>query len=341
MDNINKGVVTAPGDVHISAALTNVSTAYMQDASNFIADKVFPVVPVQKQADLIWNFDPQQFNRNLMRKRAPSTEAPIVGMVQSKDAYYADVWALGHDISDQTRGNADSVFNLDKQGTELLTNTALINKEQNFVSNFLAVGKWGTDLTGVAATPGAGEFIQWSVATSTPIEDIRASKRHVLSRTGLEPNKLVLGKKAYDTLIDHPDIVDRVKYGQTPNGAALVNMQALAALFEVEEVLVSKAIVNSATYAVLPGTDDTTDFVFGNDALLVYTPRVASPMMPAAGLTFSWTGYTGANGFGGRIFKFRMDAIRSDRIEIELAYDQRLIGKSLGVFFKDAVPADA
>lgn len=334
------GVVTSPGDVHINAALGNVSLAYMQSASNFIADKVFPVVPVSKQSDLIWNFDPAQFNKNLMRKRAPGTEAPIVGMVQSTLPYYAHIWALGHDIADPTRANADSVFSLDKQATELLTNSALINKEMSFADSYLKTGVWGTDLTGVAGAPAAGQFQQWNDPASTPIEDIRTAKRSVLARTGFEPNKLVLGKKTYDVLVDHPDIVDRVKYGQTPNGAALVNMQALAALFEVEEVLVSKAIVNSATLAALPGTDATTDFVFADSALLVYTPRVASTMMPAAGLTFSWTGYAGANGYGGRMFKFRMDAIRSDRIEIEIAYDQRLVGASLGVFFATAVAAD-
>src|SRR5690606_17574585 len=121
-------------------------------------------------------------------------------------------------------------------------------------------------------------------------------------------------------------------YGQTPNGAALVNMQALAALFEVDRVVVANAVENNGAG---------TDFVFDNGALLVYSPDSASPMMPAAGLTYSWTGYTGANGYGGRIFKFRMDHLRSDRIEIEIAYDQRITGKSLGLYFDDAVTPDA
>ena len=44
-------------DVHVSAALTNVSVAYFQDEENFIADKVFPVVPVVHQTDqyFVWN----------------------------------------------------------------------------------------------------------------------------------------------------------------------------------------------------------------------------------------------------------------------------------------------
>lgn len=338
---INKAVITTPGDVHVNRTLGAVSFGYMQQARNFIADRVFPTVPVQHQSDLIWEFNPEQFNRNLMRQRAPSTEAPVVGLVQSTRNYFARVWALAHDISDQTRANADSVFSLDSMGTNLLSNSALISKEVNFVQKFLAPGVWGTDLTGVASGPTGAQFVQWNNAASTPIEDIRSAKRKVLAKTGLSPNLLVLGKKTYDDLIDHPDIVDRVKYGQTPNGAALVNMTALAALFEVDEVLVSEAIINTAQVSPLPGSLSTTNFVFGNDALLVYTPRTASAMMPAAGLTFSWTGYLGANALGGRIKKFRMEPIASDRIEIEMAYDQQIIGASLGVFFNEAVVADA
>lgn len=327
----SQGVILSPGDVHINAALTNVSLAYMQSADNFIAHRVFPVVPVQKQSDLIWSFDPEQFNKNLLRKRAPSTEAAIAGLEASTQTYYAHVWALGSDIADQTRANADGAWNLDRQYTEFLTNTALINREQNFISTFLTTGVWGEDVVGGAAVGPGVDFVQWDNPASTPIETIRLAARQIQRRTGLRANKLVLGRKTFDVLIDHPDIVDRVKYGQTPNGPALVNMQALASLFGVDEVLVANAVEN---------TNGTTDFVFDNGALLVHSPNTATPQMPAAGLTYSWTGYTGANGFGGRIFKFRMDHLRSDRIEIELAYDQRVTGAVLGVFFSNAVAAD-
>ena len=38
--------------VHVDAILTNSSVAYIQAADNFIANKVFPIVPVDKQSDL-------------------------------------------------------------------------------------------------------------------------------------------------------------------------------------------------------------------------------------------------------------------------------------------------
>jgi hypothetical protein len=40
-----------PSQVHIDAPLTNLTTAYVQSQDNFIADKVFPIVGVEKQSD--------------------------------------------------------------------------------------------------------------------------------------------------------------------------------------------------------------------------------------------------------------------------------------------------
>ena len=40
-----------PSSVHIDAPLSNLTLAYAQSQENFIADKVFPTVGVDKQSD--------------------------------------------------------------------------------------------------------------------------------------------------------------------------------------------------------------------------------------------------------------------------------------------------
>ena len=42
--------------VHVDAILTNISVAYMQKQENFIANKVFPIVPVDKQSDKYFSY---------------------------------------------------------------------------------------------------------------------------------------------------------------------------------------------------------------------------------------------------------------------------------------------
>jgi len=56
-------------------------------------------------------------------------------------------------------------------------------------------------------------------------------------------------------------------------------------------------------------------------------------MHPSGGYTFSWSGYSGAQA-GQRVSRFRMDHLRSDRIEMEMTYDQKVISSALGVFIQ-------
>ena len=56
--------------VHVDAILTNISVAYMQKAENFIADKVFPAVPVDKKSNLFFKYNKNDWFRDEAKKRA-------------------------------------------------------------------------------------------------------------------------------------------------------------------------------------------------------------------------------------------------------------------------------
>ena len=155
----------------------------------------------------------------------------------------------------------------------------------------------------------------------------------MLQETGFEPNVLVLGKRVVDILKDHPDIIGRIDSGQTPGGPAMTMMENLAALFEVEEILVSKSIQNTAKL----GAPASHSFIAGDNALLLYRPASPGLMTPAAGYTFLWSGFVGANNGGLRIKNFRMESIESDRIEAQVAYQHNLVAKDLGFYFNDIV----
>lgn len=327
-------ITTLPGDVHVNSPLSSIARSYMQTGEGFIADRVFPRVPVAKQSDLYWAYNREDWNRNFMAKRADRTESKGIGFGTSREQYFADVWALHTDIGDQTRANADSFFNMDRDATNFLTLKAMISKEVNFVNKYLQQDVWDFEVDG-AANPGSNEVLFWDNAASTPVEDVRRAKRLMQARTGFRPNKLTLAAQVYDKLLDHPDIIERVKYGGGPTNPAIVNRQTLAALLEIDEVLVAEAIVNSAA----EGATEDSDYIMGNHALLTFSPPAPSTQMPSAGYTFHWTGLFGGGDMGTRIKKFRMEPLESDRIEIEAAYDQKVVASDLGFFFNDVIEA--
>jgi hypothetical protein len=322
-------------DVHVDRPLTNISIAFMQNPAYFIADQVFPNIPVSKQSDRYFTYDRGMFNRSQMQMRAPSAEsAGITYSIDSTPNYFAETFALHRDIPDQVRANADSPINLDREATELLSMQALLKREVTWAAAYFTTSKWTGDQTGVdSASPGANQFGQFNRADSNPIEVIRASATTIHERTGFRPNTLVMGRRVYDTLLDHPDIIGRINAGQTPGGPAMTLRRNLAALFEVDRVLVMDAIQNTAA----EGDTNVHAFIGGKSMLLVYSAPNPGIMVPSGGYTFSWTGLLGSGAMGNRISRFRMEHFKSDRVEIEQSYVQKLVAADLGVFFATAV----
>ncbi len=322
-------------DVHVDRPLTNISIAYMQDPAAFVADGVFPNLPVQKQSDRYYQYDRSYFNRDSMQLRAPGAEsAGATYAVDAVPTYFAETYGLHKDVPDQVRANADDPLNLDREATQFLAQQALIKREVNFATRYFATGVWTTDLTGVPGAPAAGQFQQWDQAASTPIEDVRTGKREVQEATGYRPNKLVCQRAVFDALVDHPDIVGRIDRGQTPGGPAITLRANLAALFELDDVLVMDAIQTTTQEGA---ATQTSAFIGGKNAMLVYATPNPGLMIPTAGYTFSWTGLLGSGAMGQRISRFRMEHLKSDRVEIEQSFDQKVVSEDLGYFFDGAV----
>jgi|LakMenEpi03Aug12_release.lakeMendotaPanAssembly.Ray.scaffolds.fasta_scaffold186437_3 hypothetical protein len=319
-----------PGDVHVNTPLTNISIAFLQNANNFVASKVFPNISVSKQADRYYVYNRGDFNRDEMALRAPGTESAGGGYtLDNTPSYFANRFSFHKDIPDEVRANADAALNVDREAVAFVTHKALIRREKLFATNFFTTGKWSTDITGVSGAPSAGQVKQWNDATADPIENIRAGKRSIMERTGFEANKLVVGRAVFDTLLDHPDIVDRIKYGQTAGAPAMANADTLARLLGVDEVLVMNSIENTAA----EGQTMSHSFIGGKSALLVHSATSPGLMTPTAGYTFSWTGLLGAGAEGNRIKSFRLEHLSSDRVEIDMCFDQKLVSADLGFFW--------
>lgn len=320
--------IPTPGSVHVNRPLTQISIAFHQSQSNFIAMRVFANIPVTKSSDLYYEYDRGFFNRDEAEKRAPGTEAAGGGFKVTTSSYNAETYAYRHDIPDQRRENTDNPLAPDTEAVQLVSMKMLLLREKSWKSAYFGTGKWTTDVAGVSGVPGATEVKQWNDAASTPIQDIRAGIDVVLESTGFEPNTLVLGHQVATQLFDHPDIVDRVKYGQTSPGPAMIDVPELMALFKIPRIFIMKAIENTAA----EGASNSHSFIGGKSALLCYSTPTPGLQTPSAGYTFSWTGMQGGIQ-GNRIKKYRLERIESDRIEIQSAYDMKKIAADLGYFF--------
>lgn len=319
-----------PNEVHINVPLTNIAVAYMQSADKFIADKVFPVVPVNKQADFYFRYYKEDWTRVVAQERAPATESAGGGWrIDNTPTYYARVYAVHKDVDDQTRGNTDDPIDLDRDATEWVTEQLLLKRELVFVNNYFSTGIWGTDRQGVAGSPSGNQFVKWSdYANSNPIADVKNSVLTIAESTGYKPNVLVVAPDVFNVLTEHPDVLDRIKYTQR----AVVTEDLLAGLFGVERFIVPWAVVNNAA----EGASADMNFVFKGKALLAYAAPAPSLFKPSAGYIFAWK-FNGLAPRGLKIKNFRMENLAADRIEGEMAFDIKVVGSDLGVLFYDVV----
>lgn len=316
--------------LHINAPLTNVAVGFKLDRDGFIADKVFPEIPVDKKSDSYWVIPRGDWLRDEAKPRADATESVGSGYEVGDDAYNAIVEAIHKDIGDQARANADAPFNLDSQATEFVTDRLLIRKEVAFLGKMFKTGVWSADYTGVASAPTSSQFIKWSdYDNSNPTSVIKAAAKKILRTTGMKPNTLVLGYDVWDALSEHPIFIDRMKYTNSDP----TNLSDIARYFDVEKIFVSSAVLNTGKEGQL----DSFDFVLGRVMWLGYVAPAPGMFVPSAGYSFAWKGVSGGLGQTVGISKFRMEHLKADRVEGEIAVSPKVVSAELGAFFTDVV----
>jgi len=311
-------------DVHVDAILTNISVAYIQDQGNFIANRVFPSLPVEKQSDKYFKYTKGDWFRDEAQLRAPATESAGSGYSLSTDTYSTSVYAFHKDVDDQVRANADNPLNPDRDATTFVTQRMLLRQEIDWNTNYFTTGIWDTDVVG------GSDFTVWSnYVSSDPIEDIETGKSTMLTNTGFMPNTLVLGYDVFRQLRHHPDIVDRIKYTSSEVPAEGI----LGRLFGVDRVLVTRGIKNSGA----EGAADSFAQIHGKNAALYYVAPSPGLLTPSAGYQFTWRGVSDGMGQNIGISRFRLPELRSDRIEAQMAWDFKVVSTDLGYFFSACV----
>lgn len=304
--------------VHIDAALTNVSVAYRN--ADYIADLIAPPVSVRKQSDKYFIYDAErEAFRASDDRRAPGAEANAVDYALTTDNYFCDDHALESVIPDEERENADPPIQLDVDRTEFLTDRIDLNREIALAS-----------LVAGGAVPGetlSGDD-QWDDPDSDPVAAVEAKKATILADGQVLPNTLVLPYPVFAAVRLHPKVVARIQYVRM----GVATPDVLAELFDVERVLVPRAQKNTAA----PGQAASMDYVWGRHALLCHTP--ARPGLKTVGLAYSFVWTAAPGSVSGRIVEvWREDRRKADVLRVEKYYDQKIVAAEAGYLWNNAV----
>lgn len=323
---------------HIDRALTNISVAYQQGANAFIADKVFPIIPVQKRSDIYYKYSKEDMFRDEVQERGRGAESAGGNFeYEAADPYFCKKYAYHYDITQEERVNYDTPLDVERDAVDWLSNKMLLSREMNFVNKFFNTGIWGTDMTGVSGEPTTNQFKKWSDPTSDPVGTINNAMLRMAGSTGVKPNFMIMSPDVFYALKNHEDIIDRIKYTQK----GIVTLDLIGSLFEVDKIYVPWGVVNAGKQTAKYSEDhDNTQFIYSGKVLLGYRAPRPSLKSPTAGYIFAWTGLEGAqNAYGSRVSRIKMDmlGLGTERIEMEAAYDQKVICKDMGIFMTDVI----
>lgn len=328
-------------DVHVSTELTDMSVAFIQDMSGSLAAGQ-GVVPVRFVAGQFNQYDRGDWNRidELASRRGPGAESAGGGFKVTQGNYSCIKRAWHKDVDEDLMANQQVGSPVDDAMVYVLTQLLLL-REKVFVTSLLTTGIWteNTEQTGVAAAPGANQFLQFDVAASIPRTVFSGQAITIHQQTGRWPNVLALTPFVLKGILLNAEVVDAFKHtvaGATPDLVALAKTLVAPAVAGFTPPRVVVAGMMETTSA--EGAADTFAYMAGKVALLAYVDPRPSLRTPTAWSVFAWEGLLGSNAYGVRMKDFEL--VRNavpHRIEGEMSFDIKKVAGSLAVFFNSAV----
>jgi len=301
--------------VHIDTAMTNISVAYRNPG--YIAEQVFPNVPVQHQSDKYFVFSKASWFRNEAGPRAPGTRGPEVEYSISSSVYACKPVSATKTIPDEMVDNADQPLQPRRDATEFVTDKVLMYLEVDVAGHVFGTSMWSAS----GARGSSSGSLYWDNDSSDPLADVEVARETIISNIGRAPNVMVMGREVWTHLKNHPDLLDRIRYSAT----GMITVDRARELLEIERILIGDSIYTTSA----EGATATYSYIWGKFVWLGWVPPNAGLMVPAAGYVLSWKNRT--------IERFRREEEKTDAMRCEMNYDVVPTAPDAGFLYKTVV----
>ena len=265
----------------VDPILTTLAQGYGQ--AEFVGHRLFPRVPVTARGGQILEFGKESFQRYASR-RAPGARTARIewGYAGKPFALYQD--ALEAPVPREIAQDASVVPGIDLGRGAVATVMRSLLLTQECDQAHLATTASNYEGDSVLALSGGAK---WSASTGNPIADIDSGREVIRRKCGLYPNLVTMSATAFSAARNNPNVLARVMQGGKPVEPAQVTREALAILFNVNEV-----VVGSAIEFVGGSSRD----IWGDDVVLAYVPKgfagnAMDLAQPSYGYTYTLNGH--------------------------------------------------
>lgn len=223
--------------LHVDSVLSNLSLKYRNE--DMIWQSVMPIVKVGKRSDKFYKYNKSDSYTLADDKIGPKSMPNEITWGITTDNYSVSDHALSDWLPQETIDNADNPIQPEIDTNDFLNMCLDVAQEKRVA-----------DIVFSAATYPTGNKIQlsgtsqWGGSADDPIDNIITAIETCFMRA----NTLVFGQEAWQKFRQLPEILDAVKsttrYQGSPGG--LATAPEVAALFEVDQVLIGRARYNAA-----------------------------------------------------------------------------------------------
>lgn len=267
------GILTNAGARIIDPILTNVAQGYQN--AEFVGNVLFPRVPVSASGGQIIEFGKEAFySYNLRRTPGGATKRIQFGYLGKPFALLQD--SVEAPVPREYLRDAAAVPGIDLGTRAVGLGMKVVSKSLEVDQAALATNAGNYDANHKLVLAGA---TKWSAATGTPTADINTAREAIRASVGIYPNVALLSAQAFNAAINNPNVTARFQY----TSHAVITEEMLAALWNVQKVVVGKAI--GMTDAGVASD------LWGNNAVLAYTNLgSANAEEPSYGYTYTMDG---------------------------------------------------
>lgn len=295
--------------LHVNQLLSNVSVQYKN--SSYIAEKVFPTVPVMKDSDLY-----RIYERNF---KIPDTVRAEKGVAKefSFDVSTSSFNLAQHALKDYVGTNESDNYDqgsLDVDTTEVLTD-AILRRLELSVAQLFTTTSWSLNVSLAAANA-----FNANTTVSDPVPVFDTAATVVIANTGMVPNYGILPRDGFVACKNHISVLDRVKYTSSE-----VSQNMLAALFGVSELHVPTAQYDTTAEGLTP----TLSNFYGDVAFVGYKPSSPGLKQASAGYIFMKN--------VPRVRTWFDDERNAKAIEVQINFVAKVVASLAGYLIKDIV----
>ena len=329
----------AKGTFNPHAYLTNMSMAYYQDPSMYVARSMFPLVPVQLSTSYYYSFDKADLARDNVRRKPEfgKVNPAVIGHEEGSYSCKVDQIITGIDQIaklNYTRSKVPTSVDPRRSKARYMAEQMKIHQDILFAKGFFKSGVWENEWNGAAShSSNDKQFIKFTDSNFDPFTLFAELKTNMLQNGRRKPNRLGLGINAWNALQNCPAILDRISGGATAGNPAVVTEQLVAQLLGIEKVVVFQSTYNDAEL----GQDENMQFICNPDAaLLCYATDAPAIDEPSAGYIFAWDMLGDGNYFPTLQWE-EGQGVHAEFMEGLMAVDMKKTSDELAVFLNGCV----